>query len=394
MILFDEDQLLLYCIRNGTSDELTDRLRPILENSLNWDYIVEKARRHGLGPLLFYNLRNVSINSVVPSLVMKKLEAIYYGNARRNLRMLNELTMLFHSFKDAGIETMLIKGLAISEILHKNISLRPISDIDLLIKEDDFKRLRKLLQKHGYTSTPSLPDLNGFEGVQYAHCFDQIKFSKKDQTHLDIHFRLLNMGYPRSDDRQVWKRAMQVKIADFEAFVPSPEDMLLHLCYHANYHRFRQLRYFHDISEVIKIFGDEIDWASVLRTARERRFETSLYYTLYFTNELLIPPVPANVLQKLQPHYLRGKLFEVVWKKNKVLQCTHEPKFNNLEGPLYYILEVDNLREKLTFLLKCLFPPLQWIASHYSQPPSSKLYVRYLLELFNRGVEILYPSKK
>ena len=138
--LSSEDKLLLYCSRVSIMRILSSKSEEILNDVLDWNYIVECSVRQGISPLFYWNLNKISNGKAVPPEVMKNLEKMYYSNLARNMLLYDELSKILTAFKKAGIDTIVLKGAFLAEEIYKNIGLRPMSDIDLLIKREGFAK--------------------------------------------------------------------------------------------------------------------------------------------------------------------------------------------------------------------------------------------------------------
>jgi hypothetical protein len=275
------------------------------------------------------------------------------------------------------VRVLLLKWAALTHLPNFDHPPRRSADIDILICESDFQRTRAALQEVGFHLPKPLPDLTDRELVTYAHTFDQIKFLNGRGVTVDAHFRILNMGLPTADDHSVWARSMPVQVGDSPALLPSPEDLLLHLCFHANHHGLTRVYQLCEIVWVYDRFGPQLNWDYLSSVVRQRKMMASFFGTLRFAFEVLEAPFPADILDRFKPAYARRKLFESVWNERAV-RLRSRFISTSLEGPVYYLLEMDNLSSKLRFITKSLFPPLHWIAHDTSQSPSTKLRLSYL----------------
>ena len=377
-----ENELLLSCARIGNGRDVKEEVERLVKSNLNWDYVVEKAHSHHLASFLYYDLSKLSEHAV-PEDVLSKLKRRCAVTAARNLRFQHELVKILDALERRGISMVLLKGAALVQIVYRDLTLRPMADIDVLVRERDFRGIQTALHEIGYYSPSPLPNLTDKGLVEYAHCFDQVRFCRKDGVAIETHFRLLNMGSPTGEQPSVWERALPVRIDGVKGLIPCPEDMLLHLCFHANHHRFSKIYLFRDIAEVLSHYSDRFDWEYLLRVVDLRRMKASIYYTLLFADEVSRYRVPSDVLERLRPGYLRRKVFECIWK-GLFIKCMNRLELHNLQGPIYYVLEMDGLREKLAFLAKSLFPPVQWLSVRFCVPESKTLYLRYLLTVLKR----------
>ena len=117
---------------------------------MDWNYILECSERQGISPLFYWNLKKINNSKYVPPEVMKSLEKMYYSNLARNMLLYDELSKILTAFKKVGIDTIVLKGAFLAEEIYKNIGLRPMSDIDLLIKEKDLQKAKNELTKLMY----------------------------------------------------------------------------------------------------------------------------------------------------------------------------------------------------------------------------------------------------
>jgi len=56
-----------------------------------------------------------------------------YHRVDSDARNYAELGQLLRSLKDRGVEVIVLKGAALAETVWKNIALRPMADMDLLV---------------------------------------------------------------------------------------------------------------------------------------------------------------------------------------------------------------------------------------------------------------------
>lgn len=102
-------------------------------------------------------LEKISNDKGVPSETIKVLEKIYYSNLARNMLLYDELSKVLSAFKTAEIDVIVLKGVFLAEQIYKNIGLRPMSDIDLLVKEKDLQKAKVELNKLMYYPTIIFP---------------------------------------------------------------------------------------------------------------------------------------------------------------------------------------------------------------------------------------------
>jgi hypothetical protein len=58
-------------------------------------------------------------------------------------------------FRAAGIDVIVLKGAFLAELVYRNIGLRAIGDIDLLVKKEDLGKVKRVLIQLGYQALPT-----------------------------------------------------------------------------------------------------------------------------------------------------------------------------------------------------------------------------------------------
>ncbi len=355
----------------------------LLETGLDWERLVEIAYEHKVVPILHENIKELGCDAV-PDAFIKKLKELSIVTTSWNVRYNYELSKVLDAFGGRNVAVMLLKGMALMHTVYRSMTLRPMNDIDILVHERDFRVIRSSLHELGYDPPDTLPDLEGTEAVEYCHYFDQIKFYNKDRIMLDMHFRLLNMGVPSPVEDVLWERAHESALDDgTRALVPSPEDMLLHLCFHANHHRYSRIMHFCDINETYRLYADTLDWDYLQRIVAGRRLGASFYHTLLFTRELMGTDIPGSLLDRFRPNRLRRKLFAGLWR-NGIGGERRRFDFGNMQGPIFYLLEMDGPVNKMRFVFKSLFPPSAWLANRFRGGSAVRLYAGYQASLLKR----------
>jgi hypothetical protein len=116
---------------------------------LNWETICEICQWEGVGPILYTAISKE--NRVdIPEELKNNLKALYLLSHFRNLYFLKELRGLLGLFKKNNIPLMLLKGVALISTVYDNPAHRPMSDIDLMIREEDLEKAHLLILKKGY----------------------------------------------------------------------------------------------------------------------------------------------------------------------------------------------------------------------------------------------------
>ena len=376
-----EGKLLLYCLGVETDEIRAARLEQ-LSNS-EWDGLIQQSGRHGVAPLLYQRLESLSSGTTIPASIVQRLREIYLYSTWKNTQLYHELAKVLGILQDDNIPVIALKGAHLAEVVCGNIALRPMSDVDLLVKKTDLSRVEEKLLEMGYGP----PERSSIE-EQCEKSHHLVGFTKPGAAPIEIHWTIELPTSPFTIDVDgLWKRARPATIADVKVLMLSPEDLLLHLCLHATYHHFfgYGLRPFCDISETIRHYQDEIDWEQIQRRIRQWGAGNCVYLTLLLARELLEAAVPDEVLNALKPDDF--DLQVVDWARKRIFN-DREQIFNDksdspsLSKNFAQLWGPKRLQDKTVLFLKSGFPSLEVMAKMYPAPAdSTRIYFYYPVRL-------------
>ena len=388
----NEDRLLLYSCRTEIGDKDRNALIEIQKNNIDWDCFLEKARGEGISPLVFRRLPEIVGESIaVPLGVIEELKKDYYATAARNSLIFEELGRVLKAFKKAGLQVIVLKGAALAETVYGNLALRPMSDVDLLVKKEDLYHIDEQLKILGYF--PSDRAVNDIDfSSTYLTTLDY-RSSFKNFPSFHIHWHFVNSTIPHEHYTKnikmedIWQDAEKTRIAQVETWVMAPHHLLIHLSEHALRvtHSLGKLSFFCDINEAINFYQQRLDWDRLIKDSFKFGLDRMVYLTLYFTSEFLAATIPENVLLKLRPKRLRlsERIFMSSISNN-----------NRFPGSSYLIhLSMNKgLFKKMKFVGKTFFPPRHIIAQRSYTSPSkvdSTYYLRRIKEVFSYVFKII-----
>lgn len=177
---------------------------------MDWKYTLECSIKQGISPLFYWNLKKINYDKYVPSEIIKNLEKIYYSNLARNMLLYDELSKILTAFKKADIDTIVLIGAFLTEEVYKNIGLRPMSDIDLLVKEEDIQKAKKELIKLKYSAY--VYPTKTHEKFQTV-CSEELPFTHQNKnSYVEIHWDIQPRNTPYMIDiNKFWSNKKQLR---------------------------------------------------------------------------------------------------------------------------------------------------------------------------------------
>ncbi|MBX3014045.1 MAG: nucleotidyltransferase family protein [Caldilineaceae bacterium] len=225
----------------------------------DWSTLPSRAEEQGLGPLVFSYLRQAHVT--LPSKAQVALHGLYLRHRRTNEIRSQLLTQIATEFQQQGIEFIVLKGAILAHLIYAEPGLRPMRDIDLLVRKSDILHARKLLIKLGFT----VPLDEKIRLLPDKHLEVASLKSGGIVNSLELHYNLFNSYQPHSltfEELRPNRTLAHYNGTELQGL--GPEDMLFHLCehilLHANVWEPIRLIWIVDIVGYAENFVDRIDW--------------------------------------------------------------------------------------------------------------------------------------
>lgn len=340
-----EVELLLCCARTCIDSERAERIKTLLQENIDWDYLIRTARSHGVMPLLYSSL-NGTCPEAVPNAYSAQLRDYFYTNARRNLFLTGELLKLLNLFEAHGIRAIPYKGPVLAASAYNNFSLRQFCDLDILIHKQDILKTNNLLISQGYQLKLQL----NWE-CHYVH--------QDSRVNVDLHWAITQRERPfRLDFNRLWSRLEPVSLAGAKVLNLQPEDLLLILCVQATKDCWQwneQLAKVCDIAEAIRVHQG-MDWDRLVKQAGKLGSQRMLFLGLLLARDLLGTALPKEILQRMQADEVVKALAEQVCERffhadYRSRADSRPPKYIDIEKNLFSFRVRERLRDRVPYFL-------------------------------------------
>lgn len=280
-----EVEALLLATRWSDRPEDRRRLVRLATSGLDWDRLLDLAADHRVSGLLRRRLEGVEI----PESAKDRLRSEYAETWARTVGALAALPPVLEALGKAGVSVVLLKGIDLVQRLYGDAGLRPLTDVDLLVRPEEAGRAREVLVGLGFE--PWEEDEDHLE---------------RGPLLIELHSTAVDLG--RIEGRRfaahletdsIWQRARPSWGDPPYVLRPSPEDHLLYLCRHLLQHSYEGLIWFTDVAGFIQENRGTLDWETLFRRARETSLRSILTFVLRFLGEALeedLPPPAAEAL--------------------------------------------------------------------------------------------------
>lgn len=241
-------------------------------------------------PLLAQNLRRHEVRDPI----MARIEEVFRATRAKNVALLDRLATLLAAFSEAGLDTMILKGSALLVLYYSDPGLRPMSDLDLLVRTDKAPGAMSLLRQLGWT--PRLPVPERVVPVTHSHLFRDA-----GDTRLDLHWHVFwECCGPGADD-DFWAGAVATTVGGVPTTALCRADQLLHAFVHGvAWNPVPPLRWVADAMLILQAVGPNFEWSRLLTQARRFKLVLPIREALAFLRDTLDAPVPDVVLASLR----------------------------------------------------------------------------------------------
>jgi uncharacterized protein YfiM (DUF2279 family) len=305
----------------------------------------------GLAQLFFFYNENLLQKYGLPEEALRCLAHYYYDTLARNIVVLKKIKSILSELYPA--KCILLKGTLLADCLYDTPALRSFSDIDVLVKLDDFDAVSSRLKKMDFVCDNE--NMPAASVPSKGNWLNSVCFCKKDELpmKLHIHWHWCNSSRPiylpiSEKMESVWLNAVSHDDAAHLLYL-TDEHLLINLCEHAIKHSFDRLILLRDIVEVLIKRQHQINWDFLIKEAFSSGMARQVYYSLLYVSRISPLLVPAFVLATLKPdrNSVLSKAFFRLAEKG-----VRDPELMNL---IYFEMMPD-LKAKLSFIKRTIVP--------------------------------------
>jgi len=320
-----------------------------------WETFAQHVSGAGLSGLLLEQARECGVD--LPVDIGGRLREQAMKVAADNMNSAVELEKLLRGFNKDGVPVILLKGAALDRITYPRPDLRPMSDVDLLIKPETVGDSLRLLEELGCRRIAD-PVRDDFF-PKYC-CEVQYVTRSPRPLRIDLHARPFHpLRFARTiPDDGFWDDAREVTVGKSRALVLRPELMLVHLAGHAAFHGCSRLIWLYDMKRFVETLSDPLDWDLVTQTCRRWRLSLAVGEALRCAGNMLDPVCPPEVIEELASHHID-------WRDRLTLSCAPGFGGSAVGHAAVSLLCTPGIGFRLGYVLAMLSPGHKHLADVY-----------------------------
>ena len=254
-------------------------------------------------PLLYHNLLVHGVTG--PDI--ERLKEEYVRTWCDNELLFHQTAVLLGSLQAQGIETIVLKGAALASLFYRDSGLRPMTDIDILVRPDSAQAAMKVLRETGWRTVHQKPEAL----IPYEQA---VEFRDSRGNRCDLHWKIFWDGRQVSDE-EFWECAISLEINEVLSRALNPTDQLLHVCVHgAVWNEMPTVRWIADAAIILRTAQSEINWQRLIEQAKKRRLMLPIGDTLEYLQSFLqlsIPPDVLKAIRNIAPSHLERTLYQI-----------------------------------------------------------------------------------
>lgn len=372
--------IMLGC-QYSLSDKHLKEFTSLIPLIKDWQKLYQILTRTQTALFFYKNLLDTNRKNDVPLFFIKKLKKEYVKNCIRNAKKRHDYIILKTALESKGVKIIPLKGIYLNQFVYKDSGVRPMSDIDVLLKKEDIEKVKEIILSIGWDVKVAVYKSRSLEKISkdtHHHLNAITTGITIIEPHLGIH-SLLNAYNVNIND--YWNRSITVGETTFVSSYLNKTDFLQHLCLHAFSdlkNSVLKLRNFVDIIEFVKKNNNEIDWELLLKTSYKYKCLIEVRHVLkicikYFNLQI--------------DHEIKA------WKEGKDVDFDIERLFLNMIIPNYYskiifinykikarlacYKKTKNVKEIIDLTLGFVFPSPVYIYTQFNEQNKSKLTYKY-----------------
>ncbi len=258
-------RLLALCARIECDAAQSDAIARAAFGVTTWEPLPSLAEAHGIAPLVYHHLTAADVP--LPRAIKRAMQALVMRHRLASQIRTRVLREIVARYQAAELRVLLLKGAALAYALYPEPGLRPMRDLDLLVRPADALRAQQLLGDLGFVAFMPADEKN----VPHRHLSPATLVRDGLTISVEIHRTLFESGAaPFSFELDDLRELVSVPLADCSAWTLGYAETLWYLCQHliesTNVFSAPGLIWVADIISLVERLGAQIDWARIRST--------------------------------------------------------------------------------------------------------------------------------
>ena len=344
-----ETNLILQALRAFVSPELHSLPSAVAECP-DWAAVEQMATSHSVMPVVAYSVLQHG-GDAIPSAVQQRLRQRLLLASHNNLTLIGEWCRLLEAFGNAKIPVISLKGPAVALLVYPNFALREFTDLDLMVRPEDFARARDLLADNGYLAdSPFVTQAD----LTLSRCRNsQLDFVHTERNiRVDLHWGAWHAMFPfQLPVDLLFESVRREHYENIRFLALSPETLLLYLCAHGTKHCWLSLRWLCDVACHLQR-SRGLNWESCLHLAESSNCALVLKHSLLLAHQIFGVDLPSAVM-----NYCNSQRAQALARTASDLLLRQDSHISRRQALSFHLAFAEGWRNRTRLIFERLFIP-------------------------------------
>jgi hypothetical protein len=219
-----------------------------------------------------------------------------------NMLRLHELNAVVRHLTGRGFQALVLKGPPLAQALYGDISLRPMSDLDLLVRREQVSSARAALTELGYIWPHEELVPGARVEFETEMALEREDLQRGMRHWCDLHWHLVDSPFYQRTIQLYWfwQTATRYPLGEGHVLTLALEARLLYLCAHAAlHHQGGRVLWICDIDRLLRQNASLLDWGLFQEKAIAYRLPLAVQAVLLRAQEWLGTPLPEGLMSTL-----------------------------------------------------------------------------------------------
>ena len=278
-------------------------------------------------PLLYNNIKQAEIEDSI----LARLKGIYRKRWSESNMFFYKIASVLQLLSSKEIRLIVLKGVPLAIQYYKNITLRPMADMDLLVLKEQREIAIDVLIENGFTIKEQAP-------LKFLlHAFRSVTMVK-DELEIDLHWSPLLESFGIKSEYLFWEKAIPVSVMNVEVEAFCPTDQLFHTLVHGfRYNPEPPIRWIADAIIILRS-DSEIDWERLWFMSELHKVNLQVKNALLYLEKEFQMEFAIEIAEEIRQS--KGKRAERILYKNALSvgwQFDHPETFYQTISMHYFI---------------------------------------------------------
>ena len=270
---------------------------------------------------------------------------------KQNMLLTSELIKVMQLLEDNGIEALAFKGPVLSQMAYGDVVSRQYVDLDILVKENDLKKVYEILTKDNTYITKIEKEY--LDNRLFSDKNSDILFvNSANDTKIELHWKLFRSTFASKIDLYTIHNQNFIKLNAHNIKVFSNELLFVYLCMHGSKHGWERIEWLVDIQRFLTKY-ENLDWNEIYDLAKMLESITMVSLGLYLCNKYFATDILTTNFSIKSPIIKKLELQTIQYWNDSLIQLSEVE--TNYKKFIYHYMLNDTLYLKMKFVFNTSF---------------------------------------